>query len=149
MRDRNLIPQCHNPRDKRVARKARLAENHRHRCRSKSKIKNITIKYLIYKTEAAMIILTRQIPYYMLRFTSKAQLLQSPAHPPLSDCLSNNMNPLSTEQDQNTPPINPDACTNMPPSIPDTLLSSSSRRPRHASGKAFRLSKLSGDAGTA
>ena len=45
--------------------------------------------------------------------------------------------------------MNPDAWTKIPPSIPDTIESSSSLRPRQGSGSAFRLSKLSGDAGTA
>lgn len=47
------------------------------------------------------------------------------------------------------PPMNPLAWTKMQPSIPETLLSSSSRSPLHASGRAFRLSKESFETETA
>src|SRR6266576_3977441 len=43
------------------------------------------------------------------------------------------------------PPIKPDACTKIQPSMPAIRESSSSLTPRHCSGSAFRLSKLSGE----
>lgn len=45
--------------------------------------------------------------------------------------------------------MKPLAWTNTPPGTPLSLLSASSRSPRHASGSALRLSKLSGPRGTA
>ena len=52
-------------------------------------------------------------------------------------------------QHDSLPPIKPDACTNTVSGTPVTFASSSSRSPLHCSGSGLRLSKLSGEAGTA